>query len=293
MRAAQPTISNAIARLWLPKISLAGCVRGAMVRDTTQVSLPPAQRFSHYPATPMCTISWLFCGEAEMLAPGASESTNSERTPYPSSVMFGGPFTRPSTTWSPGPVHGMMLLLLPDAVHHMTGIEPGQWKNKMVSAVDVLPDAWLDMCASVMTAKDDEQRVHLIEHFLDPRWQELRPKQTLGLHRYADWADGLALRAATSKTGRSLRQVERRVRRWAGQPMRELKGFSRAEHAFFDAMEAADDGDPKWPELAADAGYSDQSHLCRESRRITGCSPAELWDRIANDEGFWPYRIWQ
>lgn len=50
---------------------------------------------------------------------------------------------------------------------------------------------------------------------------------------------------------------------------------------------------PRAGELLADAsGYADQSHLCREVRRVTGFSPEELYRRIQEDEGFWSYRLW-
>ena len=268
-------------------------MRGAMLRDTRSVVLAPTQRFNHYPATPMCTISWWFSGEGQMLAPGAPALLESPRVAIASSIVFGGPFTRPSITWSPGPSHGMMLLLLPDAVHQLTGIEPMRWMNQMVNVEEVLPTNWLAMCKQVARAVDDEQRFAHIEAFFAPIWSEVRAAQAFGLHRYTDWANELALRAATTQTGRSLRQIERRIRLWAGQPMRELKGFGRAERAFFSAMEASENASLQWSGVAADTGFSDQSHLCRESRRITGCSPAELWERIAHDEGFWPYRVWQ
>ena len=228
-----------------------------------------------------------------MLAPGAPAALDSPRSPMPSRIVFSGPFTRPSISWSPGPGHGMMLLLLPDAIHHLLGIDPKDWMNRMVDVSSVLPEEWLKMCRSVAANQEDDQRVALIDDFLGPRWQAARPKQTPGLHRYTDWATGLALHAATSRTGRSLRQIERRILRWAGQPLRELKGLGRAERAFFKVVEAEDNERHRCSALAVDAGYSDQSHLCRESRRITGCTPNELWDRIAHDEGFWPYRIWQ
>ncbi len=106
-------------------------------------------------------------------------------------------------------------------------------------------------------------------------------------------AQGLALHAATSRTGRSLRQIERCIRQWAGQPLRELRGLGRAERAFFEAMALQDAQRPDWSDLAVGEGYSDQSHLCRDSRRITGFTLEQLRKRIATDEGSWPYRIWQ
>ena len=46
------------------------------------------------------------------------------------------------------------------------------------------------------------------------------------------------------------------------------------------------------PDSADGRAYFDQSHLCRETRRVTGFAPAELRSRIAEDESFWMYRIW-
>ena len=287
------SLSDAITRLWQPRLSLTGCVRGIMVRNTLGVQLAAHQRFNHYPATPLCSINWYFTGEVSMLEPGVPISLDAPRSNVPSRITLSGPHTRPTVSWNSGPAHGMMLLLLPDALQRLTGIEPRRYLNASCDAIEVLPQSWTAMCTAVAAAPDDNTRVQHIDSFLDPLWQAERPRQPLDAHRYADWVQGLALRAATSHTGRSLRQVERRIRLWAGLPLRELRGFGRAEQAFFQAMAAADMGHPTWSALAADTGYSDQPHLCRESRRITGCTPEELLRRIEQDEGFWPYRIWQ
>jgi len=109
--------------------------------------------------------------------------------------------------------------------------------------------------------------------------------------RLHDWARALAMRAAVSGVGRSLRQAERRVKGWTGLPMRELRGMGRAEQAFFRTVTDGE-GAVNWADIAADTGYADQSHLSRETRRITGFPPGELRRRIVEDESFWVYRIW-
>jgi AraC-like DNA-binding protein len=110
---------------------------------------------------------------------------------------------------------------------------------------------------------------------------------------YSDWAQSLALRAATSGLGRSLRQVERRIKRWTGQPLRELRGLSRAERAFHDSIMSEKAGiETNWSEVASNTGYADQSHLCRQTRRFTGFPPEELRRRAYTDETFWVYRLW-
>lgn len=283
-----PPRSTTRTSLWLPTLSLAGCVRGAMLRDTTGARLEAAQRFNHYPATPLCTLTWWFEGTGETLAPGAVADLDSPRTVVAARVQLSGPQTRPTVTWNPGPARGMMLLFMPDALHQLTGIDVPRWVDRTAPAEQALPAEWLAMCRSVLSTRDELVGLRSIEDFLVARWRG--PSTT---PRYREWAEALALRAATTQAGRSLRQIERRIRDWAGQPLRELRGFGRAEHAFFDGLAAADNGELKWSEVAVGAGYFDQSHMNRASRRITGFAPEELRRRIAEDEGFWAYRVWR
>ena len=261
-----------------------------MTRSTLGLALSDAQRFNHYPATPLCSIGWMFEGSTELLPSHAPAEMTQPRVPLPGRITFSGPFTRPSVSWNPGPAHGMMLMLMPDAVQALTGLNPADWIDRFEPLHAVLGPDWQALGDAVLAASDDEQRVALIEGFLLPRWQRQRP-QAAAPARLQDWTQALAMRAAASGVGRSLRQAERRIKGWTGLPMRELRGLGRAEQAFFRAL-AEGDRPVRWSDVAADAGYADQSHLCRETRRITGFPPAELRRRIAEDESFWMYRIW-
>ncbi|MEG1326780.1 MAG: AraC family transcriptional regulator, partial [Janthinobacterium sp.] len=79
---------------------------------------------------------------------------------------------------------------------------------------------------------------------------------------------------------------------WAGQPMRTLRRMRRAEQSFLDAREAMLQGNASWSDIAAEGGYADQAHLCREVRAITGLTPTELARASRDDESYWIYRIW-
>lgn len=144
-------------------------------------------------------------------------------------------------------------------------------------------------------------RVQLVEAFLEPRWRALSHQAVARPQRYRHWAEALALKAGTSGVGRSLRQAERRFKQWVGLPMRELRRLGRAEESFFMARAGylAETRaelfapEPDWAAIAVDSGYADQSHLCREVRRVAGLSPTELKRAIEEDESFWSYRIWQ
>ena len=286
--ATAPTVS----RLVLPQPALAGCVRGLMVRDTRGVALSEAQRYNHFPATPLCSLVWCHHGEAHGLPPGHPARADTPRLTMPAPVLFFGPTTGPMISHNPGPVRSLVLLLMPDALHALTGLTAADWVDRYAALAEVLDADWQALGAAVLAEPDDACWLTLIEDFLQPRWAALRPAAAPAVQRYRDWTQALALRAATSATGRSLRQVERRLRQWAGQPMRELQVLARGEQAFLQARAAGEAGRLSWAEVAADNGYADQSHMGRISRRLTGFAPQELTQRIQDNESFWPYRIW-
>lgn len=290
-----PQLSAASNRLWTPTASLSGSVRAVMLRDARGVELTPAQRLSYFPATPLCTITWRFDGDAGRVNgpfPQREALAQDPRTALAGNLLVGGPFNEPSVTYSTGPVHGMILMLMPDALQLMTGIEAVALVNRLVDGRELLPPEWRAWAESMFLLPDDAARCDAVEAFLAPRWQAVRPAPATLNARYADWARHLAIRAALSAPGRSLRQVERVVKRWAGQPMRELQGVSRLERAFFARLAAEKGNDARWADIAAESGYSDQAHLTRATRRMTGFPPDELRRRIRNEEGFWAYRLW-
>ncbi len=277
-------------RLWIPPLALAGCVRAAMLRDTRGRALNAAQRENFFPAAPLVKLFWWFAGDGEWVTrPGFS-------VPPPgyghAPLMLSGPFTQPTHTRNTGPVHSLMLLFPPDAFQALTGIDVAALVNHVVPAETALSPDWFSWATSLHADIDDDERLARIEAFLRPRWEVLAPQRPTA-RRYAEWVQALALRAATSACGRSLRQAERRVKAWAGVPMRELRAVSRAEQAFLAVTQGAAGSTVNWAEIAADTDFADQSHLCRETRRLSGFSPDELRRRSETEEAFWPYRLWR
>lgn len=283
--------------LWLPCAPLVSCVRAVLERNTVGTALTDEQRINRFPASPLCSLSWWFAGRSLRLVPEADglqpPSLDSVREPMPGAWVLAGPQTRPSATWCPGPAHGLMVLLFPDALRALTGLEPEHLTDRLVDASQHLPTDWGALRDAVQHAPTDAERLQRLEDFLRPRWAQQHPTPGWGPMRYGDWAVHLAQRAAVSGPGRSLRQLERRIKRWSGLPLRELRGFGRAEQAFFDAALAAQAPDGvHWASVATDAGFSDQSHLCRVTRRMTGFSPMALHQGITQEEPFWAYRLW-
>ena len=277
-------------RLWIPPLGLAGCVRAAMLRDTRGRELNAAQRENYFPAAPLVKLFWWFAGDGEWLTrPGFSASPPGYCL---GPLMLSGPFTLPTHTRNPGPVHALMLLFPPDVFQALTGIDVAALVNHVVRAETLLPPDWFSWAMSLHADIDDNERLARIEAFLRPRWEVLAPQRPTA-RRYAEWVQALAVRAATSASGRSLRQIERRVKAWAGVPMRDLRAVSRAERAFLAVAASEAESTVNWAEIAAETGYADQSHLCRDTRRLSGFSPEELRRRSETEEAFWSYRLWR
>lgn len=277
--------------LLAPRLSLASCVRAYVVRSTLGVDLSPPQRRNHFPASPYCSITWILHGESIRIRLG--DAPVHEPIPMVSLI---GPHTEPCISANPGPVHALMVVLLPQAVQALTGLDLAAMVNRAVPLESALDAQWQAMAQAVQHANDDRTRIQLIEAFLEPRWNAVSHEAMPRADRQRYWVEGLALQAATSGMGKSLRQMERRIKDWAGLPLRDLRRLARSEESFLETratyLSDPTNAAPNWAEVAAYNGYSDQSHLCRETRRGTGVTPNELKRAVAEEESFWVYRIW-
>lgn len=280
-------VSGTHAAMLPPCISLSSCVRGHIIRNTLHVpTMSELQRMNHFPATPHCSITWFFSGESRQAGVGDAE------IPVPGSkIVFAGPFSQPSWSYNPGPADAYMLVLMPGALHLLTGIDVAAYTDRLVDFEEVADAVWLDMAHRVLETPDRDGRIALVEEFLAPRWQAARPRNGLHLGWFRDYLNGLALRAVTSDWMQSSRQLERRVKTWTGLPLRRLLGLQRSEKAFHEAYAAMQSGNLSWTDVADATGFADQAHLCRETRKNTGLTATELKWRVENEESYWVYRV--
>ncbi len=276
------------ARLIAPRASLASCVRAYVTRNTLgRPLLPAAQRRNRFPATARCGIHWFIEGNAQIVDP-ATEDAGPALPP----VLFCGPQTRPFASYNPGPVHVFMLRFFPGALHALAGIDASRYVDRIVALESVLDGAWLDLSRDVMGAPDDRSRITLIESFLEPMWRAARTRGAAPGGVLGDWAHLFGAYAAAAGWGCSARNLDRRIKAWAGQPLRRLRRLGRLEQSLLDARDASQTGPVSWADMAARGGFADQAHLCREVREVTGHSPTELARKVEKEEGYWLYRVW-
>jgi AraC-like DNA-binding protein len=187
-----------------------------------------------------------------------------------------------------------ILLLAPDALCQMTGIGVDRYLNRICPLAAALDESWQAIALNVLHAQSDEDRVKLVETFLEPRWRTARlsNRESWGpAQKQSEWLRAAISRVHKFSKGRSQRQVERRTRTMTGWSARGLKNLARAEEALLMAAHATQ---PRvnWASIAAEAGYADQSHLCRELRRYTGLSPHQLWLHLQDEQALWVYKAW-
>ncbi len=250
--------------------------------------LGEADRRNHFPAAPTCAITWFIQGDYAHLDL-RGDLVNSD---LPRPVMFTGPHTQPTVSVNPGEVDVFILLILPDALQALTGLDIAAQVDRYCAPGDALDADWLSMVNAVLHAVDNVDRVRTIEDFLLPRWRALDDQATVSTgSAFQHWACVVENRAAIHAQGRSERQIDRRIKDWTGLPLRQLRGMGRAESTLLQARDALAADQLKWADLAATMGFSDQAHLSREFRRITGLSPRELKDLLTH-ESYWMYQIW-
>jgi AraC-like DNA-binding protein len=288
--AGEAEIDNTAAEVLWPRPALAGCIFGSFVRDTRNRPLEAAQRYNHFAASPYCGITWFWEGQAHQVDWPDGAANPASRPPLPH-IIFHGPHRQPSTSWNPGTVFAMTTVLYADAIAALAGLDISTVVDRVLPVEDIFDGTLLLACKATLGAGTSVERLLRFETELEPLWQEARPSGHVVAHMVRDWTRAMALRAATSDTGRSLRQLERRIRKWAGQSLRGLSSSAHAEHAYAISLKQRAEGDINLARLAADAGFSDQSHMIRTVKRETGFTPAQLQDLIENDESFWSYRL--
>lgn len=275
--------------LHLPAEALAGCIMGAVERDTRGCDLDDRDRFNLYPATPLATISWMFEGEVHLVRD--VEPIECRRAPASSLVLpplvLSGPQRRPMVSWSPGPVHGLMVGFFPEALAQWLGRPVSTWVDQSVALEDVAPAAFVALCRAVLAepgAHFERLQAGLLQTYRPPTLVE--PSLLL-----ADWTARLSVRVARTGVGRSLRQWQRRMRDWTGQTERDLQLLVRTQDTFIQRFAVPHPAASNLADLAAAAGFADQSHMGREIRRVTGTSPRRFVDRLNDEEAFWYYRL--
>lgn len=281
-------LPGTIARFFMPALPMGGLIFAAVERDTRSAMLSDMQRFNYYPATPLSMISWIFEGDLHMVSGARVGSENGRLEPALPRLVFSGPQRHPSASWSPGPVHALSVAFYPDAMAQLIGKPIQPFIDKILPATEVLEVDMLAACEAIFERTAVPTLFGEIEKCLHPFWAGVHAHTPAPL--VGDWLRALATRAAFSKTGCGARQLQRRIKSWAGQSYRDLQIYARVESAFVHSG-IPNSAEDNLAALALNAGFADQSHMGREVRRVTGIPPGRFRQLIDTEEAFWFYRL--
>jgi hypothetical protein len=168
--------------------------------------LTDAQRFNHYPATPLPMVSWIFEGDLHMVAEPLSPSAPPVLARALPRGVLSGPHRKPSVSRSPGPVHALSVAFYPQALPRLPGIGVEPFLDKIVPLKAVASGALVDALVDIGKACAREPFDQL-EAALMPVWQGMHDGQALPTMR--GWVQSMAMRAAFSRPGASLRRAQR------------------------------------------------------------------------------------
>lgn len=267
------------SQLILPPKALASCIAGCIVRDTLGAKLSDADRVNYFPASPLFTITLTLSGQLHV-ADGILELEALRKQPVAPARLFQSPKTEPHMSWSSGPIWAMKIAFFPDAWLRLGGTLEGRPPENIQHALGLLeaeylntawPSFWSEML-TVWAQSEDSNRF--------ANWT--------GSDRIKDWTYHLMGKLVQTGPGRGMRSAQRRLQRWTGLNKQTLEFFTKVEdvHRLISADPTTSPAD-----LAAEAGFADQSHMGRALKRATGFSPVRLNQKIATEESFWCYRL--
>jgi methylphosphotriester-DNA--protein-cysteine methyltransferase len=168
----------------------------------------------------------------------------------------------------------------PDAGSVVLGLDAETTRDGRVPAVEVLGSAANELAQAVAAASDLEAAGRAFARVVAPRVRAAAP---LDVHVRAAVSTIRAARgmtpigSLTRDAGLSARQLRRRFQRAVGLSPKEYSRVRRLRSAIGAVLTLAPEA---WSAVAADLGYTDQSHLIRDVTQLTGMTPHALKARL-------------
>lgn len=199
-------------------------------------------------------------------------------------IFLTGPFTAPVRTFAFAPLNSLSIIFQPWLLQSWFDLDVGNMVNAIIDAAYVprLTDSTM-----VDALKSATSQPNLLESAL----KILSVPQSDSGHEASIMANVLletqSIAETASRHGISIRQLERRFARNFGLSPKEWLRVKRFEASL---VKLVDDRE-SLANVAADAGYADQSHMTRDYRRATGYTPSQTKEGMSKDKpGYWAFK---
>lgn len=273
--------SDTKSLLLFPPQELASCIAAGVFRDIRASSLTDMQRFNYFPASPLVSVTYVIEGEIRLVEKAGDIDCAKRTKPIPQQTVT-LPQGKPLVSWSAGPVAALTVAFYPDAWLQLGyGLDDHEIPTGLASALSCFEntqnpvESWEKFGQSFSEYWQDARKIDIASNWL-------------GSDRLADWARYQLSRLAATGSGRSIRTIERQIKRMSGQTRQSLNFYSAIEDLHRLTVMSPEES---LADIAIEAGFADQSHMGRAVRRATGFSPAKLNQLIETEEAFWCYRL--
>lgn len=199
-------------------------------------------------------------------------------------LFLTGPFTAPVRTFASAPLNSLSIVFQPWLLQTWFGLDLRDIANAIIDAAYV---PRLNDPAVVDTLRSATFQPSLLESAL----AMLSVPHPDSDHEASVMANLLletqSISETASRYGIGVRQLERRFVRNFGLSPKEWLRVKRFERSL---VKLADDKE-SLANVAADAGYADQSHMTRDYRRATGFTPSQTKEGMSKDiPGYWAFK---
>jgi len=280
--------SGTVSRAYLPPAELRKHLLCVIERNTSGCDLYPLQAFTYVPASPNLSITWFWKGQTERLLEWRPDDLEAPREQLNASILLRGGSTAPWIHYSNQPMHFLIAVFRPDALQELFGLEASDVLNKIQPfQQSTIGQHWKDWAQQIMAAGDSRTALPILYQGLD---QQAVSEAVTGHH--PELAEHWLARLQGHASSKSQRTLQRRISQLTGTNLRQLRRFIRIEQfaLLVGSLLKNQNQQLDQADLAAEVGFSDQPHMAREVKRITGFSVGETLRRFLHDESFWLYR---
>ena len=189
-----------------------------------------------------------------------------------------GLYTRPYEVQFRSHVRTFGIRFKPEGVYNLFGIPASLFTERFEDMESVLGSHFRDYCSCLREMGDIAQKLNLTRQYLLNQLQKNYPEKTY-LNRAADL---IRVENFTSKVDElpgkvyiSRRQLEREFKEKIGLTPKQYMRIARL-NAINRYLQSG--GDINLCSLSLEAGFADQSHLCREFKTFAGLPPAKFME---------------
>jgi AraC-like DNA-binding protein len=183
-------------------------------------------------------------------------------------ARFIGTMTRPIIVVNQGALDTFAIRFLPGAARSVVGVPAIELTDRDVPITEL----WDHDPTEELRPLSTRARIERLEQLLMKKLSPLDPLIAAAVKMIASRHGDLEISQLERATGWSTRQLERKFRDFIGVSPKRFARVMRLQRV----LRAAEHARGAWLEVALELGYSDQAHLAREVKELTGLSPSEL-----------------